>query len=79
MTQGSTPEERIRLAAQRLKEDLAFQYTMQYLRTGYLDGIAASDDAQTAHREALYHRIKALDDIQATLRNLAQTADKGDD
>ncbi len=66
-------------AAVRLKNDLAFQHAIQYLQQRAYAEFMSSDPAANASREAIYHRVSALEDIQATLRNIAQEADKGED
>lgn len=62
-------------AAQRLKNDIAFAEVLRYLNeTAYLEFLATSPEDQVK-REALYHKVNALKDIQATLGMFAQSAD----
>ena len=64
--------------AQRLHNSLAFKEVLGYLERGYYDEMMATlPDAQAA-RETIYHRVQAIRDLQATLRNIAQEAGKGD-
>lgn len=64
-------------AAQALKNDLAFAATMDYLRSVYADELFSTSPEQKEAREAIYHRVHALTDIQATLRVIAGKAEKG--
>lgn len=64
--------------AARLHKSLAFKEVINYLERGYYEEMMASLPENTQDREAIYHRVQAIRDLQATLRNLAQEAVKGD-
>lgn len=64
--------------ASRLHKSVAFQEVLAYLERGYYDAMMATLPDDQATREAIYHRVQAMKDLQATLRNLAREADKGD-
>lgn len=63
-------------AAQSLKNDLAFKATMDYLKSVYTEELFATAPDNKEAREMLYHRVTALNDIQATLGMIAKQADK---
>jgi hypothetical protein len=65
-------------AARRLISDVAFQEVIRYLQVSAYDEFLATLSDESAVREMLYRKMNALNDIRATLRNLAQEAEKGD-
>lgn len=64
--------------ASRLHKSLAFAELMQYLEVLCYHELMATAPEATQDREAIYHKVQALNDIQATLRNIAQEAEKGE-
>jgi hypothetical protein len=65
-------------AAKRLLADVAFGEVIGYLEASAYAEFLATDSNESAVREAIYRKVNALNDIRATLRNLAQEAEKGD-
>jgi hypothetical protein len=65
-------------AAQRLLADVAFGEVIGYLEASAYAEFLATDSSESAVREAIYRKVNALNDVRATLRNLAQEAEKGD-
>jgi hypothetical protein len=66
------------LAARRMTSDVAFDEVFRYLQDSAYAEFLATDSGESEVREAIYRKVNALNDIRATLRNLAQEADKGD-
>ena len=63
-------------AAKRIVNDIAFDEVLRYLQVSAYDEFLASDPDRQDAREQIYLKVRALNDIRATLRNLAQEADK---
>ena len=78
MTKIPRPSKATAQEAARLNKSIAFAELVAYLETAYYHEMMATAPADTATREAVYHKVQALNDIQATLRNLAQEAGKGE-
>lgn len=58
--------------AERLMTDPFFGFFMTEMGNAYLGAITASKPEQTTEREGLYHSLKALQDIGATLNHWVQ-------
>lgn len=62
--------------AKRIINDVAFDEVFRYLQVSAYDEFLASAPTDSEAREGIYRKVTALNDIRATLRNLAQEADK---
>ena len=60
------------LSAEKLMQDPFFVYLMSEMGNAYVDALVRTAPTQTNEREALYHGIKALQDINATLAQWLQ-------
>lgn len=72
----SQNKEALARAAKRIVNDIAFDEVLRYLQASAYDEFLASDPDRQDAREQIYLKVRALNDIRATLRNLAQEADK---
>lgn len=63
------------VGAKRIVSDIAFSEVISYLQSSAYEEFLASDPDRKEAREAIYLKVRALHDIRATLRNLAQEAD----
>lgn len=50
---------------------------LSYLMQSQIEAIMASDPSSTSVREAAYHKIQAIKDVDALLRNLASQHKSG--
>lgn len=64
--------------AQRIIGGPAFEYTIAYLKAAAVTELVSSEPAEKERRELLYMRLRSLDDVRVTLRNLAQMVEKED-
>lgn len=62
-------------AAKRILADVAFNEVLGYLQVSAYEEFLATGPAESGTREAIYLKVNALNDIRATLRNLAQEAE----
>jgi hypothetical protein len=65
-------------AAKRILADVAFNEVIEYLQVSAYAEFLATDSNESEIRESVYRKVNALNDIRATLRNLAQEAETGE-
>jgi hypothetical protein len=66
------------VAAKRIIRDVAFDEVFRYLESSAYAEFMASEPTDSEARESIYRQVRALNDLRATLRNLAQEADQGE-
>lgn len=71
----SQTDKTLALSAKRIVNDIAFDEVIRYLQVSAYDEFLASDPDRKDARESIYMKARALNDLRATLRNLAQEAD----